>query len=381
MSPTCSPPFAYEWGARLNSMHNPSISSPPTATQPSLKQALAQLHAFFLTHNQKSEANFFLQQEKKSIQKHEQGAWHMQNAAHMQGKAQEQATILQQQQEQSATIEAPQLAARLLCMHVLKLTKAQTITETARLLSPQQWAHIQDMALRHAKGEPLAYIFGKKEFYGRDFLVTADTLIPRPESEDVLDAVFTFLKEKTLSTAPLTFADIGTGSGCLACTLAAHMPTARGIMLDISPKALAVAVHNAKQHQVLDRIQPLQGTLYQMPIAQHSLDVLLSNPPYVSQEEYQGLATNVRHYEPKTALVPVLPVGSTSTFDPQGLCHIQALAHQAHAVLKVGGICVVEHGYKQGEAVRRIFAQHGPWQILHTGQDLAGLDRYCLCKK
>ncbi len=275
--------------------------------------------------------------------------------------------------------DAPILAAQLLAMHVLMVDKIYLITQGQSPITQKQWQSIFQLAQRHAQGEPLAYILGSKEFYGRDFMVNDATLIPRPESEDVLEAVMALARkipQYTLPSERLLFADIGTGSGCLACTFAAEVPYAHGFMLDISPEALHTAWRNAEQHNVHTRMQALQGSLYALPFAPQSLDVLISNPPYISEAEFQELEKNVREFEPKTALVPV-----TTAQDPAGLAHLHALAEQAWSLLREGGLCVVEHGSTQGPAVRELFEQHGPWKQVFTGQDLAGLDRYCLCEK
>ncbi len=277
--------------------------------------------------------------------------------------------------------DAPQLVAQILLMHVLQIDKIYLITQSQNPILPEHWQQVYLLAQRHALGEPLAYIMGKKEFYGRDFTVNKATLIPRPESEDVLDAVMHLARkipQYTLTQDILRFADIGTGSGCLACTFAAEIPYAQGFMLDISPEALNIAQYNAKNLELNEQLQAVQGSLYALPFGPQSLDVLISNPPYVSEAEFQGLEQNVREFEPKTALVPVtLP----AQHDPHGLAHLEALAQQASAILRPHGICVVEHGNTQGKAVRELFAKYGPWKNISTGQDLAGLDRYCLCEK
>ncbi len=280
---------------------------------------------------------------------------------------------------QNHNSDAPKLAAQLLCMHALKVDKTYLITRDQEPLTAPQWQEIQSFAKRHAQGEPLAYIFGNKEFYGRDFLVNTHTLIPRPESEDVLEAIMAKARQippQDLAQGKLHFADIGTGSGCLACTFAAEIPNAQGFMLDISAPALLTAQKNAEAHNLQTQIQALQGTLYTLPLAPQSLHVLMSNPPYVSQEEFESLEINVRHFEPTSALVPV-----TTQQDPHGLAHIEALAKQAYTLLRQGGLCVIEHGCTQGKQVRELFQAHGQWKDIQTGQDLAGLDRYCLCEK
>ncbi len=273
--------------------------------------------------------------------------------------------------------DAPYVVAQALCIHFAQITKIQLISEKNIPLTVVQWQNISSAAIRHAQHEPLAYILGKKEFYGRDFIVNPHTLIPRPESEDLLETLFALLKKRE-NIKPLFFADIGTGSGCLACTFAAEISHAHGFMLDINPLALEVAKQNAQHLKVSNKVQALQGTLYHLPFRPNSLDVLISNPPYISEAEYVGLEKNVRHFEPKTALVPLAP---KTHHDPFGLAHIDALAQQAGQLLRDGGICLIEHGSTQGAAVRELFLNYSNWKSVVTGKDLAGLDRFCLCIK
>ncbi len=277
--------------------------------------------------------------------------------------------------------DAPILVAQKLVMHVLNVDKIFLITQSQSAISHEDWQKVALLAQRHALGEPLAYILGNKEFYGRSFIVTPDTLIPRPESEDVLDAVMykaRKIPQHTLYNDTLIFADIGTGSGCLACTFAAEVPYAQGFMMDINPKTLAIAHKNMQNLELDSRVHALQGTLYALPFKKESLDVLISNPPYISEEEFQSLEKNVREFEPKTALVPLVQERHN---DPHGLAHLAALAQQAWHILRPNGLCIVEHGFTQGKAVRNLFLQSGHWKNVETGQDLAGLDRYCLCEK
>ena len=279
--------------------------------------------------------------------------------------------------------ESPRLVAQLLITHILQVDKIYLITNHDKHITVKQWQDILSLAIRHAKGEPLAYILGVKEFYGRDFKVTKDTLIPRPESEDVLDALISKVKTKSQHTYNniSTFADIGTGSGCLACTFASEVPNIQGYMLDISPKALDIAICNAEKIGVRRRVQPILSTLYALPFAEKSLDIIISNPPYISEEEFINLDTNVRDFEPKTALIPIHQYNTPNNIIDNGLAHIEAIARQAYKILKNNGLCIVEHGYTQGKAVRELFLKYAPWEKVTTGQDLAGLDRYCLCEK
>ncbi len=152
-------------------------------------------------------------------------------------------------------------------------------------------------------------------------------------------------------------------------------------MLDISQEALKLPRKNAQNLGLANKIQALQADLCTMPFGKHALHVLISNPPYVSEEEFCGLAVTVRDFEPKSALVPRLPENEKGTSDPHGLWHLETLARQAYDMLKEHGLCVVEHGFTQGKAVRELFAKHGSWKSVETGKDLSGLDRYCLCRK
>ncbi len=283
---------------------------------------------------------------------------------------------------QSHHSDAPMVVSQALMMHIWQVDKIFLIAHSHDSVRKDLWNKVRLLAQRHALGEPLAYILGHKEFYGRNFSVNAATLIPRPESEDVLEAIMHVARkipQYTLEQEILRFADVGSGSGCLACTFAAEIPYAQGFMLDISAEALTMAKHNAQDLELSPRLQALQGSLYALPFMPHSLDILISNPPYVSEAEFQSLEKNVQEFEPKTALVPVVP--TICEQDPHGLAHLEALAKQAWQILRPGGACVVEHGCTQGEAVRELFRAHGAWASVETGTDLAGLDRFCLCKK
>ncbi len=269
--------------------------------------------------------------------------------------------------------DAPQLVSKCLFMHVLGLDAVQLVLANQERIAPKDLEKIWELTLRHAKGEPLAYLVGYKEFYGRNFLVNKHTLIPRPESEDVLEKA---LELSRSFTEKILFADVGTGSGCLAVSFVSHIENCAGFMLDICPNALDVAIQNAQLLKVAHKIMPVHADLCALPFAKNSLHMLISNPPYVSTEELTSLQKNVRDFEPISALVPTLPSHLPS--DTYGLGHLEALARQAFDILKNGGVCIVEHGFKQAKQVRELFQAHGAWKSVTTGQDLAGLDRYLL---
>ncbi len=268
--------------------------------------------------------------------------------------------------------DAPRLCARVLVAHVLGVDSLFVATHPHSIIGADARERLQMLAQRHVDGEPLAYILGEKEFYGRTFRVNKHTLIPRPESEDVLDALLVRMKKQHTF-----FIDVGTGSGCLAATLAAERPNVRGIMLDKSAHALAVARENVQRLGVAERVLAVRGDLHALPIGQGSVDIIMSNPPYISSAEYATLDATVRDFEPKTALVPS---GCERKFY-DGLEHLEALSRQAHGLLRRGGLCIVEHGSTQGRAVAEMFAKHASWAKLEEGNDMSGLQRFFLCEK
>lgn len=257
-----------------------------------------------------------------------------------------------------AHVDAPALSARLLACSALKMSKTQLLCHSDMLLDATQETALEELAERRAAGEPLAYILGTREFYGRDFQVTPATLIPRPETELLVDLALERLPE-----TPLRFLDAGTGTGCIAVTLCAERPHWEGIMLDISNKALAVACANARQHEVTTRLRAVQGNFQSLPFREASLDLLISNPPYISAPEYAQLSPEVRDFEPRIALTP----------DPSGLQSLRILSRAARRLLRPGGLLLMEHGWQQAAAVREILLQS--WTTIELRQDLEGRDR------
>ncbi|WP_300831971.1 peptide chain release factor N(5)-glutamine methyltransferase, partial [uncultured Bilophila sp.] len=247
-------------------------------------------------------------------------------------------------------------------------------------LTAEQLSRMSGLLRRRAEGEPAAYLIGQREFYGRDFRVTPATLIPRPETELLIE---TALKS---CQGAVRFADLGTGSGCIAVTLCAERPEWRGIMADLSGRALAVACQNAARHKVRERLLPVRADFTRPLLRPASLDLLVSNPPYVGQREYEGLSAEVRDFEPVTALVPGFvdsdkipghhhhgPAPGPDT-EPEGLEHLEAVAGEAFTALKPGGLLLMEHGWKQGSALKVLLESH-TWENVVIYQDLAGRDR------
>lgn len=216
--------------------------------------------------------------------------------------------------------------------------------------SAEQRLRYESLRARRAAGEPVAYLTGEKEFWSLTLKVTPDVLIPRPDTE--------LLVEWALPLAPQRVADIGTGSGAIALALAKELPQARIVATDISAEALAVARFNA-QNLKLAHVEFLQGS-FLSPL-EGRFDVLVSNPPYIAEHD-PHLPT--LRYEPRTAL----------TSGDDGLDAIREIARQAPAHLKSGGWLLLEHGAEQGAAVREILTAAG-FAHIETRCDLAGLER------
>ena len=204
---------------------------------------------------------------------------------------------------QKKGIENPLLETEILLAHAMNIKRIELYTAFETEPSEAQRTIFRDFVKRRGSGEPTAYLTASKEFYSLNFTVDRNVLIPRPETEDLvlqtLDTIKTYTEGSTL-----VIADVGTGSGIIAVTLAKRLPkevSAKMIALDISVEALNVARRNAKAHGVADQIEWRQSDLLeQVP---ETLDIVVSNPPYISQSEYDALPTDVKNFEPKTALL------------------------------------------------------------------------------
>lgn len=276
-------------------------------------------------------------------------------------------------------VESPSLSAELLLAATLGITREELlkllITNPRHTIYPGGIKKFSSLAARRLAGEPVAYIMGKKEFYGRDFKVNPAVLIPRPETELIIDAAKAAFQWRAAG----RFADLGTGSGCIAVTLALELGTAwHGQAIDNSPGALETARQNAVALGAADQLDFTLADFKQYVFAPAGLDLLVSNPPYVSEAEYACLDDGVRGFEPKDALVPAGPdvphwaVGDES---------LRAVAAQAATALKSGGLLIMEMGWAQGPAMREFFHATGSWREFNIIQDLAGLDRLVTARR
>jgi len=263
-----------------------------------------------------------------------------------------------------AGTDSPRLTAEVLLAHTLGLTRAQLLARPEQSLSPEQQARYAALVSRAAAGEPLAYLTGVREFHGLDFAVDARVLVPRPETELLADLALRFLTTDNSANKETRVLDVGTGSGCLAVTIAVKHPAASVTATDVSEEALAVARANAERHGVAQRISffrsDLLSSFFLLP---SSFDLLCANLPYIASEELRDLA--VARHEPRLAL----------DGGPDGLLWIRRLLVDAPRALRPGGRLLLEIGATQGAAVTALAQAAFPHGHVTVHRDLAGLDR------
>jgi release factor glutamine methyltransferase len=254
---------------------------------------------------------------------------------------------------------SPHLDARLLLQHLLQVEQTYLIAHDDQPLTAVQEAAYRQQIARAAQGEPIPYIIGHAPFYGRDFHVSPAVLIPRPETELLVEAVANWAAQRRA----VYIADVGTGSGCIAVTLARLLPQARIDAIDISADALAVARHNARQQNVARRIHFQRGHLLE-PLAR-SPEVIVANLPYIAESEWTMVGDGVKWYEPVVALQG----------GHDGLELIGQLLAQATTRLQKSGAIFLEIGWRQGSAAYQLAQSYFPQARVEVKPDLAGLDR------
>lgn len=221
----------------------------------------------------------------------------------------------------------------------------------------------RDVVERRAAGEPLQYITGTQNFFGREFRVTTDVLIPRPETELLVEAALEISKRPTL------ICDVGTGSGCIALTLLCELNGTRAVAVDKSPAALEVARFNAQKLAVTDRVEFVVSDCFDS-LDMRAFDLIVSNPPYVSAGVIAGLQREVRDHEPLIALSP----------GPDGLIIIRRLIQESPKFLNPTGHLIMEIGFDQGEAVQQLI-DPTVWDLLEVRPDLQSIPRIVLLRK
>lgn len=260
--------------------------------------------------------------------------------------------------------------AESIVLHVLRATapernRAWLIAHMDTPTVPQVGPNVRSLVDRRAAGEPMQYIFGETEFYGLPLRVTPDVLIPRPETEHLVEVV---LQKIAALTVP-RIVDVGTGSGAIAVTLAHALPRAVLTAIDISPRALAIAQDNARRNGVFERIRFLHGSLL-APVAGERFDIVASNPPYVPSGDRATLAVEVRDHEPGVALFA----------GDDGLDVIRRLIPDSLAALDLGGWLAMEFGYGQQPAVKALL-QAADFAEIEFTADLQGIPRVACARR
>jgi release factor glutamine methyltransferase len=257
-------------------------------------------------------------------------------------------------------VESPRLDAELLLAHVLGANRAAVLARPEQPLTPKALTRYRDLVARRAGREPLAYILGHREFFGLDFVVDRRVLIPRPETELLVEHALRIARQ---CTPPLQIADVGAGSGAIAVTLAVRLPQATVYALDASEGALAVVAENARRHGVAERVHCLASDL--LSALPGPVPLIVANLPYVTSEEWKGLIPEIRDYEPQSAL----------DGGPDGLSLIRRLLATAGGHLLPGGGVLLEIGASQGAAVTALAQEQLPQGRVEVYRDYAELDR------
>lgn len=251
----------------------------------------------------------------------------------------------------------PKIETRILLQSVLKVNHAWIIAHGDDLVTEQQATEFIDLMHRRLTGEPIAYLVGQREFYGLNFIVNADVLIPRPETELLVDIA----QEVLTSDKKSHVLDLGTGSGAIAVAIAKMCPHTQVYAVDQSPNALATARKNAEKHQV--NIHFFQGNWFD-PIPSMCFDLIVSNPPYIQQDDPHLQEGDLR-FEPSSAL---------TDNSSDGLMHLRHIIAHALGYLNEGGQLWVEHGYDQAAACRALLLEHGFCEV-RSARDLNHIER------
>ena len=280
----------------------------------------------------------------------------------------EQRSAAQRMIDAGIDADEARLESELLLRHVLGIDRAAFLRLKEREMPPDARQRFLPLLERRLAREPLAYIIGKRAFFGMMFEVDRNVLIPRPETEGLVERALALASGGWMGGSPL-IADVGTGSGCIAVTLAAKLPGARLLACDVSAAALGVAQRNAERYNVATHIRFIAGDL--LTLVTNQIDAIISNPPYIPSAEIDTLPPEIARYEPLWAL----------DGGADGLAVIRQLLKQAPRRLKPGGAVLLEIGDGQGDAVRQLALAAFPDARVEVERDLAGLERYVTIRR
>ena len=268
-------------------------------------------------------------------------------------------------------VDAPRLSAELLLSYVLGLKRIELYTQYDQPVAKPQLDELRALVKRAGGHEPVAYLIGRTEFYSLELNITGDCMIPRPETELLVQRAIEFLRTRH---GTQFVCDLCTGSGCIAVAIAKNCPEARVIATDISAVALEVAAQNVDKHQLAERITFLQGDLFEplvRPLDVEQFDLIVCNPPYISAAEYEVLEKNVKDYEPRIALYA----------GDDGLDIYRRIIERADQFLKSGAGLMLEIGYAQGPAVRELLEHASAFSEIKIEKDVHNNDRIVTTRK
>jgi release factor glutamine methyltransferase len=271
----------------------------------------------------------------------------------------------------TAGIANARLDAEVLLSHIMRKNRVWLITHGDDVLDDNNQREFDEAIRRRTKREPLQHLIGNQEFWGLEFKVTPDVLIPRPETEFIIEAALTCAQDRNRQ---VRIIDLCTGSGCIAVSLAKELSASRLIATDASRRALAVARENARDHGVADRIRFLEGDLFS-PLEEldirAGIDIIVSNPPYVKSGDLPTLQPEVRDYEPEMALIA----------GPGGTEIAATIIKIAPEYLKKNGALIMEMGLGQAKTLTRMVEATGAYGKPEILKDLAGIDRVLIARK
>jgi release factor glutamine methyltransferase len=268
-------------------------------------------------------------------------------------------------------LDSPRLNAELLLSHVFGLKRIELYTHFDITAGKEQLDKLHDLVKRAGQNEPIPYLIGKTEFYSLDIFVNSACLIPRPETELLVERAIEFLRPRSGTQFVL---DLCTGSGCIAVAIAKNFPSAQIIATDISEAALKVAFKNTEKYRLNNRIKLLRGDLFDPIVPRldaENFDLVVCNPPYVSCSEFESLEKNVRDYEPRTALLA----------GDDGLNIYRRIIEKTADFLKPEGLLLLEIGYAQGKTLKDLLEGTGCFDEIKIEKDFHNNDRIAAAKR
>jgi len=276
-------------------------------------------------------------------------------------------------------VDSPRLSAELLLSHVVGLKRIELYTQFDKPVTKQQLDKLHELVKRAGQHEPIAYLTGKAEFYSLQFNVTPDCMIPRPETELLAERAIEFLRTRS---GTQFVCDLCTGCCCIAVAIAKNASGAQIIATDISDAALRVAAANVEKYQLKDRIELLQGDLFDpimpaldveklVPDSDRGFDLIVCNPPYVSAPEFEALDKNVKDYEPKLALHA----------GDNGLDIYRRICEKVDQFLKPDAALMLEIGFAQGQVIKELLKKAGAFAEIKIEKDLHNNDRIATARK